>query len=283
MSQTNVKSLQDLVASKGSSLGLTRHSSSIIVANLNATTAPLCVGARFDLDELGTDDFRLLYFVLDGSSSMVDVAPALRDSMNEIVFPGLLGGAAPAVGAIRFGGIVFGTTIRPLWPGWRKLEANFPRLTEQEYAANGSTALNKAVLDGATALTAQALQVKAETGTHPECCLVCLSDGANREQPRDPSQVKTVLDSLDPRYFSLVFLGFQTWEPVDFNSIAAGLGFRDIQSIVAQPGETKDEQQRRMRHTMKVFSQSIVKRVSSSRVNATAQGPANSATGFWGN
>ena len=281
MSPHSVKTLKDLVLAKGGSVGLKASSSSVIVANLNATTAPLCVGAAFDDDELSTDEFRLLYFLLDGSSSMEDVIAALRESMNEVVFPGLLGGAAKEVGAIRFGGCVYASDVRPLWPGWRKLEKNFPRLTAAELSASGSTSLNKAVLDGVTALTTQALQVKAETGTHPECCLICVGDGANNQAPLDPRQVKMVMDDLDPRYFTLAFLGFETWEPVDFTSIAQGLGFRDIQAARANPGESIAEQQRRMRHMMKVFSQNLIQRVSSSRVGTSAAMTPASGTGFW--
>ena len=278
MSQT-VQSLKDLVARQGKSSGLKDASSSIIIANLTQTTAPMCVGTAVDDDEQATDDFRLIYFILDASGSMEDVQDEVREGMNEIVFPGLLGGAAKQVGAIRFGGIKFATDVTMLWQGFRKLDQQFPRLTRTEYSASGSTALNRAILDGVTALTTQALQVKAETGTHPECVLAALSDGANRESPRDPGPIKQVLDDLDPRYFTLAFLGFETWENVDFHQIGQSLGFRDIQALKAQPGETKEQQQRRMRHMLKTFSGQLVARVSTSQVGTASTGTGNS--GFW--
>lgn len=281
----SVQNLKDLVKRQGSSMGLTNASSSIVVANLNGTTAPLCMGTAFDDDESSTDDFRVIEFVLDGSTSMEDVMDALRGSMNDIVFPGLLGGAASQVGAIRFGGLVYATGVRPLWPGFQKLGKNYPRLTAAELSADGSTSLNQGVMDGVTALTTQALIVKAETGTHPECTLVCIGDGANRGRPGEASaqDVRTVMESLDPRYFSTVFLGFETWEAVDFKQVGKDLGFRDIQEAKALPGETKADQQKRMRNVMGVFSQNLVKRVSSSQVKTAPTGASAAAggTGFW--
>ena len=115
--------LADLFANQGKGLGLNDEASSQLIANLNGTTVPMCVGDAFTGAETETDDFRLFGFAADGSGSMDVVEQMLRDSFNEVIMPGLLGGAASQVGAIRYNGLKFGTTVSPLWKG------GFKRLT----------------------------------------------------------------------------------------------------------------------------------------------------------
>ena len=282
MTSKNTQSddLKDLFANQGADLGLDDESSSILISNLDATTTPMCLGSPFDEDEQECDDFRLIEFIFDGSGSMDGVQGEVRKGVNDIIMPGLLGGATDQVGAIRYHGLKFDSTVEELWQsGWERLVDVPPKLTKKDYYARGATALNKAVLDGATALTSQALQIEEQTGTYPECVLAVLSDGANNQAPHDNASVKKVLDSLSGELFTLVFIGFETWERVDFKTIAAELGFRDVVDLKRKSGESDDDLRKKMRNVMKVFSEKLVGRVSSSQVGVSASGTQSS--GFW--
>lgn len=274
--------LAGLFSGQGANLGLDAKASSTLIANLNATTVPMCVGDPFAAEELATDDFKLVYFGLDASGSMDVVENDVREIFNEVIMPGLLGGAASQVGAIRYGGLKFNSSVSKLWgAGFQRLTASFPKLTPSEYSAGGSTALHQGVLDAVTAVTAQALQIANTTGTNPEVVLAFLSDGANNCAPRDYDPVFQVLSKLDRELFTLVFYGFETEEKVNFAEIARNLGFRDIRESKAKPGETLDERRRRFRHDMKVFSQQLVKRASTSQVGKSKGSVAGGSTGFW--
>lgn len=275
------KSIASLFKKSGSQLGLDDQSSEILVQNLNASVMPLCVGSPFTAEEGETDDFRIIEFVLDCSGSMEGVEQELRAAFNDVVIPGLLGGAADQVGAIRIGGLKFNGQVSRLWQGGFLPVTQLPPLTAKEYKTSGSTALHKAVLDAVTDMTGFALQIAQKTGTNPECVLVCMSDGANNMPPDDTDGVFQVLSKLSPELVTTVFIGFETFENVDFRAVARALGFRDIAHSKADPGETKDDQRRRFRHLMKVFSGSLVSRTSSSM--AGSKPAANGSTGFWTN
>ena len=284
MSSASKKDIADLFKKSGSALGLDEASSDILIHNLNAGNLPMCQLSPFTDEEKETDDFRLIHFGFDGSSSMDSVGDDLIASVNDVVIPGLLGGAADQVGAIRVGGLVFNHTVRSLWQsggdsGFYPL-TQFPKLTKADYRPSGSTALNQAVLDSVTATTAMALQVRRRTGTNPESVIAFFSDGANNQDPKDSDDVFQVLSKLSPELFTLVFVGFETFERVDFNAIALSLGFRDVLDSKLQPGETVDDQRKRFRNVMKVFSGSLTKRASQSLVGSSM--PAKgSGTGFW--
>lgn len=282
---TTKKDLSALIKKGGGALGLDDASSDILIHNLNAGTLPMCQGSPFTDEEGETDDFRIVLLSFDKSGSMEDVEDALVENINEIVIPGLLGGAADQVGAIRIGGNAFNQSVSPLWQsggdkGFYPLR-DLPKLTKREYKANGSTALYKAALDSATAAIAYALQVRERTGTNPEVIIATFSDGANNQPPMDADDVYQVFSKLSPELFTLVFVGFETFERVDFRAIAQAMGYRDILHSKADPGETKEDQQRRFRHVMKVFSGSITKRASRSKVATAASASKTGSTGFW--
>ena len=293
---------QDLGAlfqKQGHSFGLDEEASSTLIANLGTTVTPMCLGTPFDDDEQETDDWRLIFFGLDNSDSMEAVHDALKESFNDMIIPGLLGGAIDQVGSIRFNGLAFGSQVKPMWRKsgeWQRLQkGNPPVLTDKEYPQNGGgTMLNQAVLDGVTALTSYATQISQRTGSLPECVLVFLSDGANNGPPMDAAEIKKVLDKLSPELFTLVFIGFETYESsyVNFEDIAKSLGFRDVTSSKMKPGETKAEMQKRLRNLMGVFSQQLVSRTSTSQVgkgsssktgSKTTPASSNGSTGsgFW--
>jgi hypothetical protein len=276
----------DLVRKHGAAMGLDDASSSVIIAGMDATVMPMCLGNPFDEDEQACDDFDLHMYIIDGSGSMDVVADLVREGFNDVIMPGLLEGALEQVGAIRFNGIVFNDNIRPLFgqDQWQKLTAQFPRLTTSNYSAGGLTSLNRAVMAGAIALASHCVTVKEETGTAPRGKLICISDGKNRVDARltpqnvvAEAEVAMVLGKFDPRLISTIFYGWETGEVVDFREIAKTLGFRDIKELKRQPGETDEALRRRIRHDLQVFSQKLVR----ASVNKVAAPDPSGSTGFW--
>ena len=284
-----VKDLKDVFNKHASKVGIGSQSSSIVVANLNANTAPMCLGQALDEDEGETDDFRLVEFVIDGSGSMIVVEDLVRELFNEVIMPGLLGGAAKTVGALRYAGLKFNHLVTPLWQtavdaqlgkGWLKLVKDFPKLTPADYEADGSTALHQAIEEAVTAAAVQATQVYNITRTPPQVTIVCLTDGMNRYPPMDGKKARLALSELDPRFFKTVLIGFETDEIVDFRKVGRDLGFHEVMDSKTQPGETKEQQRARFRHIMGVFSDSLVKHVSSPIVGAQAS--QGGGTSFFG-
>lgn len=273
------KNIADLFNQQGAQLGLDPDSSSIIINNLNASTMPMCQGSPFTDDEEGTDDFRIIFFAVDGSSSMEEVENEVRDGFNNIIIPCLLGGALDLVGGIRIGGLMFGSRVSPLWGGGFQPIQQLPKLGN-DYSTSGMTCLHQGILDSLTAITAYSLQLANITGTMPEVTFAVLSDGANNQPPMDHGDVYNVLSKVSPEIFTTVFIGFETFEAVNFRAIAKALGFREIQDLKKQnPNETLAETQQRFRHMFKVFSQRLTKRVSSSMVGQTAE--PDGSTGFF--
>jgi len=285
--------LKQLLATGHSTIGLSQPASSVLINNLNNTVAPMCIGGPLTAGEEETDDFRLVFLVFDGSSSMMVVEDDLRECVNEVLIPGILGGAAEQVGAIRYNGVVFNHQISPLWAsnaGWKGLKDETLSLTDQEYRAYGSTALHQAVLDAITATTAYAIQLAQKTGSYPRCTIAVLSDGANNQPPLDAAAVKTAISGLSGELFDLLFLGFETGEPVDFRAIAREMGFSPDQIQDSRPvaGESREQMRRRLRHAMQIFSASITGSVSRSQVGNSGQssshqmpGQGSSSGGLW--
>lgn len=287
-------SLANLFQSGGASIGVSPAASGVIIQNLNATVAPMCMGGALTADEEQTDDFRLVCFVFDMSGSMDVVADMLRESVNEVLIPGLLGGAASQVGAIRYNGISFNDRIQPLWQGsakWKSLKDEPLKLDASAYRPSGSTALNRAIIDAITMTAGYALnEIVPMTGSLPKCTIAVLSDGANNQPPLDSADVRTAVTGLSPELYEFLFLGFETGERVDFRQIARDLGFRpeQIEDSKQQPGETPDAMRKRMRNKMGVWSQSITNSASRSTVGSksgssgsTAGGAGTSTSGIW--
>lgn len=264
----------DTFSQGASDIGLDKKSSDIIVANLNATTLPMCVGTP--INEIETDDVTLIFFILDQSSSMKDVEQDLINGFNDILIPGLKGGSHDIVSTIEIGGLVFNHNIQPMWGGgFQKLE-DLPSLTKADYSTSGGTALHQAVLDALTAGSVRTTQIMNELGIPPKVMFVVLSDGANNCLPQDPADVKKVADSLSNEIFVKAFAGFETWESVDFKQIAQAIGFGKPFEMKKKVGEPEDEMRRRFRHLLGIMSSSLI---TQSKTKVT---PGSSNT-FWQN
>lgn len=262
----------DTFSQGASDIGLDKKSSDIIVANLNATTLPMCVGTP--ISEIETDDVTLIFFILDQSSSMEPVEQDLISGFNDILIPGLKGGSQDIVSTIEIGGLVFNYNIQAMWGGgFQKLE-DLPPLTKSDYSTSGSTALHQAVLDAFTAVSVRTTQIMNELGIPPKVMFVILSDGANNNPPDDPADVKKVADSLSNEIFVKAFAGFETWEPVDFKQIAKDIGFGKPFEMKKQPGESDDEMKRRFRHLLGIMSSSLV-------TQSKTQVTPDSSSAFW--
>ncbi len=255
-------------------IGLDDESSSIMIAILNATTQPMCVGRP--IDEIETDDVTLIFFIIDESPSMSPVEQELINGFNEILIPGLKGGSSQVVSTIEVGGIAFTENIQPLWGGGFKKLDELPSLTKADYNTmrGNLTALYQAVLDAFTAVSVRTTEIMQGIGIPPKVMLVVLSDGANNCPPYNPVDVKTVADSLSNEIFVKAFAGFETYEPVDFKEIADLIGFGKPFEMKKKPGESKEEMQRRFRHLLGIMSSSLV---TQSKTQVT---PDSSAT-FW--
>lgn len=264
----------DVFSQGASDIGLDKESSDIVVANLNETTLPMCVGTP--IEEIETDDVILIFFVIDESPSMNPVESELIKGFNEILVPGLKGGASDVVSTIEVGGIAFTETIRPLWSGGFTKLSDLPRLTKKDYNTNRGnlTALHQAVLDAFTAVSVRAAEIAEGLGIPPKVLVVILSDGANNCPPHDPIGVKTLVDSCSNEIFVKAFAGFETWEPVDFKEIAESIGFGKPFEMKKKSGESDKEMGRRFRHLLGIMSSSLVKQ-SKTQVSPT------SSDNFW--
>lgn len=255
-------------------LGLDDKSAAAIVANMDATTLPMCVGGT-DLATIDTDEITILMFGIDKSLSMSPVESLLITEFNDILLPGLRGASQGTRQSLLVGGIAFNENIDPMWNGKFWSLDDIKPLTQSDYRASGrATALHAAqnrMFAEAALCAANTIQV---TNTPPKTILVVLSDGANNCPPHDPAAVKINADKLSRELFVLAFAGFQTYEPVDFHEIARETGFEAVFETKATSGESSADRQRRFRHLIGTLSSSII------RQSQTQITPASSQT-FW--
>jgi len=266
--------IQDLFDQTSEDIGLDNSSSSIIVANLNATTLPMCIGPSPDSFE--TDDRIILFYIVDQSPSMTPVESEVINGFNDILIPAFKGASKDVVDSYEIGGIAFNENVTPLWGGGFFNIHDLPILTKADYDTNSGygTALYKAVLDGLTAVSVRSAEIINETGSVPKVIVVIISDGANNQPPVNPDNVKKVADDLSNEIFVKGFAGFETGETVDFHDIADQIGFGKPFEMKQQPGESKDDMQRRIRHLFGTLSSSTIKQ------SATTVGSGSSNT-FW--
>jgi hypothetical protein len=255
-------------------LGITAQGSQIMIANLNATTLPMCIGTP--VQDLGSDNVVIIMFAIDDSGSMSGVRDLLIELFNELIIKGLRGASKNTVNTIVIGGLKFSRRTEPLWRGgFQKLET-LPDLTLADYQANGgSTNLYQAMLDSITAASAYAAKVLQDTGTPPKVIVIPITDGADNVHQASASDVLAVTQGLSRELFKLPFVVFETLETVDGEKIAADCGF-DVFKSEKQPGETDDDVRRRFRHVLGTISSQTI---SNSKTNVGGGNSTNSS--FW--
>lgn len=254
---TTIQSVTELFNSDDATdLGITGKGSQIMIANLNATTLPMCVGAP--IHTLETDDVTIIMFILDDSGSMDVVRMLLIETFNEIMVDGLRGASKRTANTIVIGGLKFSRHSAPLWGGGFKKLQELPQLTTRDYQADGgSTNLYQAMLDGITAAGAYATQVFQETGTPPKVIIIPLTDGADNVHEASSDDVLAVTNGLSRELWKLPCAVFETGERVDGRQIARDSGF-DVFEFKKSPGETKDDVKRRFRHMMGTLSSQVI-------------------------
>lgn len=240
-------------------IGLDQQTTDMVIANLNANTLPMCVGAP--VDEFESDDVTIIFFALDGSPSMSPVEDVLIDEFNNTIIPALKGVNRKTAQTIVVGGLVFDDKVRPLWNGgFLKLD-DIPTLTKKNYNTDSGwgTALHKAQIDALSAVSVYTSTVIGEAGITPKTIVVTLSDGANNQPPSSPNAVYQITSKLSNEIFVLSFVGFETGERVDFRSIAQATGFSTVWDIKARANESVDEKRRKFRRMLGVLSSSLVR------------------------
>lgn len=276
MSTASKQSIVDLFQSQDAAeLGINAASSQIMIANLNATTMPMCLGAP--IHTLESDDVTIIMFVIDESPSMSEVRQLLIDTFNEVMIEGLKGSSKKTANTIIVGGLSFSTRIKPMWGGGFKKLQELSLLTLRDYDPDSGSATNfyQAVLDGLTGASAYATQVFQETGTPPKVIVVPLTDGADNCHQAKPEDVLAVVSSLSREIYKFPLVVFETYERVDGEQIALQTGF-DLFHSKKEPGETDDDVRRRFRHMMGTLSSQVI-----SASQANVGGAAPTSQSFW--
>lgn len=255
-------------------LGISGKGSDVLIANLNATTLPMCVGTP--VNELASDDVVVIMFCIDASPSMSPVQDLLIETFNEIMIEGLKGASKKTANAIVIGGLAFSSRIWTLWGGGFQKLQDLPKLTTKDYdpSRGWATNLYKAQLDALTAASAYATQVLQQNGTPPKVIVVTLTDGADNVAEVQATDVKTVVEGLSKELWKFPCAVFETGERVDGKQIALDTGF-DVFDFKMQTGETQDEVKRRFRHMIGTMSSSLV------AASQTQVGTPASQQSFW--
>ncbi|MFA5962066.1 MAG: hypothetical protein WC848_05270 [Parcubacteria group bacterium] len=255
---TTVQSVTDLFnTDDAADLGIKDDTSKIMIANLNATTLPMCVGVPIQTIE--TEDVIIMFFCIDRSPSMKDVRDVLIETFNEVMIDGLRGASKKTTKTIIIGGLSFSSDITPLWGGGFKRLEDLPYLTHADYDPEAGSATNQyqAQVYAITAACAQATDVFSQTGTPPKVIIVGLGDGADNVGRAKASSVKTLVDGLSRELFQFPFAVFETWEKVDGRKIAKDTGF-DVFEFKKVAGETTEDIQRRFRHMIGTLSSQVI-------------------------
>ncbi|HEU4914881.1 MAG TPA: hypothetical protein VFT16_05805 [Candidatus Saccharimonadales bacterium] len=256
--------------------------SSAVVMAANQIAAPLVQGATLTADEtVMGGGLRVVFFILDASPSMEDVADGLRNGFNNDFVPAVRAAREDDISALRVGGTAFSSGApKPIWvasDGTHFHPFNqLPELTAKDYDPNRGwgTALHRAILDG----TAQALKYVAElqlqTGMDVDVDIVILTDGANNEAPRDASQIYQMITGRDKTRVRYVFFYFQTdyglGDPKEYATDQLGIDGEQVQSFMAKPGETPQQRAARFRALMQVLSKVSAARNTSAVVATSA-------------
>jgi hypothetical protein len=255
--------------------------SSAVVMAANQIAAPFVQGVTLTYDETAMGGgLRVVFFILDASPSMEDVADGLRDGFNNDFVPAVRDAREDDISALRVGGVAFSSgTPKPIW-----VSANgdhfhpfdqLPPLTIQDYDPNRGwgTALHQAILSGTAQAMRYAAELQQQTGMDVDVDIVILTDGNNNDNPKSPASVKQMITGRDKTRVRYVFFYFQTdlglADPKDYAIRDLGIDGEQIQSFMAKPNETREERAARFRALMQVLSKVSAAR-NTSAVVATA-------------
>lgn len=245
--------------------------------------APMVQGTPFTMDEIGTGGgIRVVMFVLDASPSMMPVAILLRDGFNTEFVPAVKLARESDISALRIGGVAFSSgDPEPIWVTedpdnedqklyFHSLES-LPQISVAEYdpSRGWGTALHRAIVDASTRAFRYAAEVQAETNIDVDVDVVILSDGANNEAPKVPTEVRQMITGRKKARTRFVFFYFETEEGLstkpdpDLDDMSQlqwyaikdlGIDSEQVQAFARYPNETNDERAKRFRRLMAVMS-----------------------------
>lgn len=255
--------------------------SSAVVLAAQQIAAPVVQGAILTADEtMMGGGVRVVYFILDASPSMTDVAKTLRDGFNNDFVPAVKAAREDDISALRIGGAAFssGQPV-PIWKGdddayFHPID-QLPKLTKTEYDPDRGwgTDLHLAILQGSATAFRYAGELQADTGMDVDVDIVILSDGANNGNPLDPSGVKQMITGRDATRVRYVFFYFETdgglRDAKGYATRELGIDGEQVEVFVQKAGESAAERASRFRRLMAVMSRVSAAR-NTSAVVATA-------------
>lgn len=209
-----------------------------------------------------TGEAMIFDFGMDVSGSMGKFYDTLVDCFNNIMIPGLLGGAERYKSAMRVGGFIFSDDIIPLWDKFREISklgnSPFKRSAIDQVRPDGMTALYRAMILGLK-YTARAVGKMIEgTNAKPKARVCILTDGANNLEPKDASEVRKITRLIkNQREFQTVLVYFNTDGGLSrngFESMAIETGFMETYYFDLQQGKTDEEKKQLFRNYFDVFS-----------------------------
>lgn len=230
--------------------------SQILIANLNASAAALAAAQGASPLALNATEATITTLVVDESGSMADVADQVRQSLKDDFLKGMA--KSKQAQAMTLSLLTFNHQVMSRFANQPIEQINSSQIT---YYPAGSTALYDAVMDGLTgAIKYQEDLLNA--GMNAKVILVVFSDGADNSSTRARAgNIRQVIDKeiLASRRESwvLAFVGFKTFEPVDFRKIASGMGFQAILEV--DLAGTEEERQHRVRQVLQIVSRSSIR------------------------
>ena len=259
-SQKSVQDVQDLFDSSP----MDDSTKSVAIANLNTSAMALAACQGVDPFELGASEATLVFYIVDRSGSMQDVTDEVRRSLIESVEAMK---ETKQAAALTLTQINFNDWVEVVY-------ANRPveeiTATDISYDACGSTALFEATLaalTGALAYEEQLLQA----GLSTKGIVVVFSDGADNSSPPNAlNGVRALATELRNREnWVLAFVGFRTYERVDYKTIAQEMGFPALLEV--ELGADDYTRRHQIRQTFRLVSKSVI-RQSQTMVDPNAAG-----------
>lgn len=209
---TNIKDL----FSNANQAGHSAAATSILVNNLNATTIAGAQGVT--VDDLTGDEVTLFVEVIDRTGSMGgyrdDVIRAYNEQLQALL-------DSKAADSILMSSWLFNTSST-LRHGFLPL-TDVPKLDQNSYSPNGSTALYDAIIDAFTSVVAYGQSLR-DAGVRTKVVIVVITDGEDNASNNTAAKVATVAkDMLNQEIYTLAFVAFG----VSGKAIAKQIGFPD--------------------------------------------------------
>ncbi len=242
--------------------------SSVISLKAQSIAAPIVRGQDITTDELMLGGgIRIVYFIIDRSPSMHEVAQLLIDGFNDEYIPATKEAREDDISVLRIGGMSFSSNCTPLWlqedenkkmTAFHALE-DLPKLSKADYNPfrGQATAQYKAIIEGTATVLRYGSEEVNRTGTHPEVDVIILADGDNNDYPLDIDEPRKVIQGANKSLIRYSYLYFET-EGGSQNprqaAIDLGISPENIECFNKKPGETDGEYRSRFRRLMRVMS-----------------------------